>query len=318
MHPLLPSLLPTKDLMVLLATFRPPMQACGIDAGVSDTIIAACIFIQKLRLSREQGNGERFDPENIMEDWYGLQYDLLTSPDPLLTDDCDAAAAAASYLSPVSTCSSPGAHAAAPEALDAFAAAFRIAVLMSLRAPTLQWPWGRPTYQTLLSLLERQLRVLVLWLRHLQQQREQEQAQRRQKQQQVSSPLDGENFIDPWLLHDADGWGTSLCAAADDDDDEEDPLGAVDSSPLPSVVETSRPFLVWMAVAGYQVSVYYGGSRAGGGSIYAQLLGALGIRTAADAGAVSDADLAVAHMLDLSWSTGVACEARDILRRVVA
>jgi hypothetical protein len=318
-HPLLPCLLPAKQQKLVLVTYRPLLQACGIDAGVSDTIIAVCIFVQMFRLSREEGIGERFNPENIMEDWYGLQYDLLTSPCPLLSDQGDAYStttaaaassyvvdvAAAAYLSPSSNCGSSPPAAAGPvrpcESLDGFATAFRVVALMSLRAPTLQWPWGRAAYVTLLARLEEQLRVLLRWLRQQQQQR-----RRRRRRQDNDNSNNGGLFIDPSVLG----------VATDKDDDG-------DMSQKQLLRDDARPFLSWMAVMGYKLAVYYGALHAGwsehrpDGSVYLQVLRELGVREPADVDTIAEPELDMVRTLDLSWATGVDWDVRELLRSLV-
>ncbi|KAK6070141.1 hypothetical protein SCUP515_08625 [Seiridium cupressi] len=88
-------------------------------------------------------------------------------------------------------------------------------------------------------------------------------------------------------------------------------------------VSDCRPFLIWMCLIGFELSVYYGVYHADWSghhpekSLYFKLLSALAIRTKADADVVSDDDLLIFETLNLNWATGNKRTARDCVKWIV-
>ncbi|KAK9779686.1 hypothetical protein SCAR479_03293 [Seiridium cardinale] len=88
-------------------------------------------------------------------------------------------------------------------------------------------------------------------------------------------------------------------------------------------VSDCRPFLIWMCLIGFELSVYYGVYHADWSghhpekSLYFKLLSALAISTKADADVVSDDDLLIFETLNLNWATGSKRTARDCVKWIV-
>ncbi|KAH6657004.1 hypothetical protein BKA67DRAFT_553953 [Truncatella angustata] len=155
-YPLLPCVLPVQDVLLILTKLRPPLQACNVDSDTVDSILAVCIFISTMQMSQEYGLEEKFDPENLMEDYDFLQRDLLTLPQPLGTNMKDTASTTwPSY---------DGGLSAAMKPSLAFEEAIRVTTLMCLRAANIQAPWSKATYSKLLDILVDRLRVILDWM----------------------------------------------------------------------------------------------------------------------------------------------------------
>ncbi|KAI0126848.1 hypothetical protein BJ170DRAFT_421112 [Xylariales sp. AK1849] len=93
--------------------------------------------------------------------------------------------------------------------------------------------------------------------------------------------------------------------------------------PYPGCAIIARPFLIWMCILGKFLStyfnVYYGGGSGHNpeGSVYFQVLQEIGILTDTDVDSVTDSDLRICRMLNLSWATGHEWDEKGILRRIL-
>lgn len=181
-HQLLPCALPVRDMDVIITKLRPRLQSCNIDEHVTNSIIAACIFMSTMRTSKEQGLDERFDPENLLEDYDFLQYDLLRSA-RWLPIRRPVNYTALGSLESTGVESDISTQDAAEQPLLAFEEALRIVTLMCLRAATMQGPWSKQAYSRLLAKLAGCLQIIIA---------------------RMCEGPDGCSFVDPSLLHGAD------------------------------------------------------------------------------------------------------------------
>ncbi|ETS75229.1 hypothetical protein PFICI_13713 [Pestalotiopsis fici W106-1] len=106
-------------------------------------------------------------------------------------------------------------------------------------------------------------------------------------------------YVNPMLLHEQHGQGAILS------------------------MSSARPFLIWMSMIGYQLSVYYGLYHQGWsyhhseGCIYLKVLVAMGICDAADVDHCTKDDVVIFDMLNLNWATDYKRKSFEMLRWIV-
>ncbi|KAF7537210.1 hypothetical protein G7054_g3900 [Neopestalotiopsis clavispora] len=106
-------------------------------------------------------------------------------------------------------------------------------------------------------------------------------------------------FIDPTVLNEQQNQGTMLS------------------------IGSARPFLIWMSIIGYQLSVYYGFYHKGWsyhhseGCIYLKILVSVGICDTADVDLCTNDDVAIFDMLNLNWATDYDRQSFELLRWIV-
>ncbi|KAH8682288.1 hypothetical protein BX600DRAFT_430172 [Xylariales sp. PMI_506] len=151
--PPMPCPLSSRRQLVMISTLRPTLRACNVNDDTVDTVIAVCIFSWTLRMYRDTIISEKIDPENVVEDYYYLQYRLLVYPSPFfkLVND--------THRTDMSSYVTMQSHVEL-----AFEVALRICMLLYLRAPTLQLPFRWKAYSGLLQALSVQLRTLLEFL----------------------------------------------------------------------------------------------------------------------------------------------------------
>jgi hypothetical protein len=249
-----------------------------VSVDASDTIIAACIFIWTMQVSQNRGLDEKFDPDNVMEDFDCLQKDLLISPQPLLLYASSSVPSVgkdvASNEATPSICPPFGVE----DALAPFEEAVRLTMLICLRAATMQArPWSRKVYVILLARLVERLQLILNWM---------------------NEDTCNCSFVDPMLLRSQDK-----------------------RNPLP--ISSARPFLIWMCMVGYELSIYYGIFHQGWsdhhpkGCIYLKILEAIGIHDTEDIELCSDDDLIIFDTINLNWATETKWKAADMLRWII-
>lgn len=88
-------------------------------------------------------------------------------------------------------------------------------------------------------------------------------------------------------------------------------------------VSGARPFLIWMSMIGYQLSVYSGIFHQGWSAhhpedcIYLKILAAMGISDTTDVDLCARDDVAIFDMLNLNWGTDFSRRSFEVLRWVV-
>jgi hypothetical protein len=148
-------LLPEEMNKSIIVHLSQPLQACELDLELVEIITKVCIFNKIVICCRTAELDIKFDPEQIMEEYYHLTYQLLTHPRPLLS----------SKNRPT-----PPRLGNSPPYRTAFEMASRAASLICLRAPTLELASGRQASTNLLVLLFRQLSNILVALRQVRRQ----------------------------------------------------------------------------------------------------------------------------------------------------
>ncbi|KAI1839976.1 hypothetical protein JX266_013820 [Neoarthrinium moseri] len=149
----------TEQLLSMISTLRPVMRRCEISNDVADTIIAVCIFTNTIKLYRRREIAEKRDPDNLLEEWYFLQHELLPSPDFIQPE------ARLQASGSVERSNAENGHVeTVPGCSPSLDRALCVTALMYLRAPTMDFISGRAAYETLLTCLVEELQAFRSWM----------------------------------------------------------------------------------------------------------------------------------------------------------
>lgn len=177
-HQLLPCVLSVRDVEAILDILRPQLRACNVSQEVIDTMIATSLFMRTMRAARERTIDEKFDPENLMEDYDFLQRDLLSVPMPLQVHNTPSHRSEERVESYASVPNAATGN-STQDPSEAFEEALRVTTLMCLRAGTMEGPWSKISYAALLAHQVSRLHIILDW---------------------ICKPRVGTPFVDPTLL----------------------------------------------------------------------------------------------------------------------
>jgi hypothetical protein len=133
-----------------------PLQACNVDSTLVGTITNVRNFNRALIRCRTRQLDIKFEPENLMEEYYAFAHQLLTYPCALPPGG------------PGSPLLKPGIEV---DYKPSFETALRAATLLCLRAPTLEIVSRQRANANLLNLLFKELEIILAWLRQERQRR---------------------------------------------------------------------------------------------------------------------------------------------------
>jgi hypothetical protein len=157
--PSLLGLLPAEISNNIFQHLSQSLQECGVNSVVVNSITNVGIFNKTVMCSRSGGISVQFEPEHLMEEYYGLLYELLTLPRPFLSAGESADTVSLESHFTIKT-----------DYMAVFETALRAASILHIRAPTYELMAAQKANANIITILFKQLGTLLTWLREVRKQ----------------------------------------------------------------------------------------------------------------------------------------------------